>query len=50
MPGTLWQSQETEDYNAVMKSWGNVSGDKSAAAALRVERILINMQDAFVYG
>ena len=35
-------SQETEDYNAVMKSWGNVSGDKSAAAALRVERILIN--------
>lgn len=38
----------TEDYNAVMKSWA-MSGEKSAAA-LRVEQILINMQDMYAAG
>ncbi|KAL7534364.1 hypothetical protein ACHAXR_005820 [Thalassiosira sp. AJA248-18] len=38
----------TEDYNAVMKSWA-MSGEKSAAA-LRVEQILMNMQDMYAAG
>jgi hypothetical protein len=38
----------TEDYNTVMKSWA-MSGEKTAAA-LRVEQILMNMQDMFISG
>mmetsp|Transcript_22715 Transcript_22715/g.48845 ORF Transcript_22715/g.48845 Transcript_22715/m.48845 type:complete len:432 (+) Transcript_22715:3-1298(+) len=38
----------TEDYNAVMKSWA-MSGEKKAAA-LRVEQILLTMQDMYASG